>query len=409
MKTAENKRGLLLFIQMIVMLIMGFVYVYSIILPYVMQKFSVDKATAAIPYSVVLAVFVVGNLIGGMMQKKVSTKKCLLIGYLGMIIGAASTAVLPSNSFWLMSVTFGAIIGLGNGIVYNVLIALGQRWWPDKRGLITGVLLAIIGISGTLLSPIINSLLIKYGFTVALLVCAGMFTVTAIIAISALKAPPDGYMADYAASKKIGGSAISVKQYTTGEMVKTKAYYLITAAFMFAMPAYVLISAIFVAVGTERGIDTSLLVTGVMIASLGQVAGRFLISTISDKIGRKPALIFSFAITAAMIILLVSAQSTLYIIGFAFLAFAYGGTVATFPSLVSDYFGVKHIGINYAVIMIGFGLATIFTPIMSKAVLATEKGITLSFMIAGCAAVLAILLVLILRKPKEDMKEVENI
>ena len=407
MKTTENKRGLFLFIQMIVMLIMGFVYVYSIILPYVMQKFAVDKATAAIPYSVVLAVFVVGNLIGGLMQKKLSTKKCLAIGYLGMIIGAASTAVLPSNSFWLMSVTFGAIIGLGNGIVYNVLIALGQRWWPDKRGLITGVLLAIIGISGTLLSPIINSLLIKYGFTAALLVCAGMFAVTAIIAVSALKAPPEGYMADYAASKKIGGATISAKQYTTGEMVKTKAYYLITAAFMFAMPAYVLISAIFVAVGKERGIDSSLLVTGVMIASLGQVAGRFLVSTISDKIGRKPALIFSFAITAAMIILLVSAQSTLYIIGFAFLAFAYGGTVATFPSLVSDYFGVKHIGINYAVIMIGFGLATIFTPIMSKVVLATERGITLSFIIAGCAAAFAILLILVLRKPKEEVKKVE--
>ncbi|NMC55742.1 MAG: OFA family MFS transporter [Eubacteriaceae bacterium] len=264
-----------------------------------------------------------------------------------------------------------------------------------------------MGISGTLLSPIINSLVIKYGFTVALLVCAGMFAVTAIIAISALKAPPEGYMADYAASKKIGGATISAKQYTTGEMVKTKAYYLITAAFMFAMPAYVLISAIFVAVGKERGIDASLLVTGVMIASLGQVAGRFLISTISDKIGRKPALIFSFAITAAMIILLVSAQSTLYIIGFTFLAFAYGGTVATFPSLVSDYFGVKHIGINYAVIMIGFGLATIFTPIMSKAVLATERGITLSFIIAGCAAVFAILLILVLRKPKEEVKKVE--
>jgi MFS family permease len=402
MEQAKNKRGALLVIQMIVMLIMGFVYVYSIILPYVMERFAVDKATAAIPYSVVLSVFVVGNLIGGLMQKKISTKKCLAIGYAGMIIGAGLTAILPANSYWMMSITFGVIIGLGNGIVYNVLIALGQKWWPDKRGLITGLLLAFLGVSGTILSPIVSALLIKYGYTTTFLACAGMFTVIAIIAVSALKAPPEGYMADYAAPKKAGGAAISTKQYTTGEMVKTKAYYMVTAAFMFAMPAYVLISAIFVAVGTERGIDTAMLVTGVMIASLGQVAGRFLISAISDKIGRKIALIFSFAITAAMIILLVNAQSTLYIIGFALLAFAYGGAVATFPSLVSDYFGVKHIGINYAVVMIGFGLATIFTPIMSKAVLATQRGITLSFIIAGCAAAFAILLVIILKKPKED-------
>lgn len=382
---------IVLFCGIVCCLIMGFNYTYSIILPYIMQYFHVDSSTASLPYTVLMAVFVIGNYIGGVMQKKFNVKAVMLIGYLMMALGLFITSVLPRTATSGMIFTYGGLLAIGDGIVYNVIIAMMQKWFPDKKGLATGITLAILGVSASILSPFCSSWLKNFGFSGTFRILAIIFAIVSVFGTLTIKAPPEGYMSDY---KPTGATAVSQKECSTvGECFKTKEYYLLTLIFFCAVPAYVLLSAIFVSYGSSKGLPAALAVTSVSVAALLQVGGRFLISAASDKIGRKAAMIGCYIITIGAVAFLTFSTGWLYVICFWLLSFAYGGSVATIPSLVTDYLGSKNAGLVVSLVMIGFGVSSVGTSFLAKAV-----SIPMAFIIAGVVAVVGIVFVLTLPK-----------
>lgn len=391
MKSKNNSRIFILICGIICSLIMGFCYTYSIIQPYIMDYFSIESSMASLPYTIFLALFVVGNYIGGVMQKKYPVKIIMLVGYLLMAAGIFATALLPSSAPAGMWFTYGGLLGIGDGMVYNVIIAMMQKWFPDKKGLATGITLAVLGISATILSPLCSSWLTSYGFAGTFKILAGIYIVIAVFGMLTIKAPPEGYMSDY---KPSGAVAVSQNAcMTAGDCFRRKEYYLLSLIYFCAIPAFVLLSAIFVSYGTSRGLDNALLVTGVSVASLMQVGGRFLISTGSDKIGRKGAMLLCFAITIIAIVLLTFSKGIVYVICFWLLSFTYGGTAATMPSLITDYLGSKNAGLVCSLVMIGFGIASIGTSFLAKTV-----STSIAFILAGLIAVVGIIVTLALPK-----------
>ena len=391
-ENTQNKRIRILICGIICCLILGFCYMYSIIQPYVMDYFSIESAEAALPYTIFLAVFVLGNYIGGVLQKKISIKKIMLIGYICMAVGILATGYLPNNCPKLMWITYGGFLGIGDGIVYNVIVAMMQKWFPDKKGFATGLALATLGISATILSPLCSGWLSTYGFSKTFIILAGIFVVIGIFGMITIEAPPAGYMADYIQK----GGVFNTKQYEASEVIKTKTYYKLLLIQTFSIPAFVLISSIFVSFGEAKGLQTVFLVAGVSIASLFQVAGRFIISSISDKISSKNSMILVFIITILSVIILTVSKGYVYIVCFWLLSFAYGGSAATIPSLTTDYFGVKNAGVIVSLVLIGMGVSSICTPLIAKAV-----GENTSFIIAAVAAVIGIVLVFSLPKKKK--------
>lgn len=392
MKEKDNSRRIVILLCGVVCcLIMGFAYTYSLIQPYVMKYFNIESSSASLPYTILLAVFVVGNYVGGVMQKKVKVRIVLFIGYLLMAVGAFTTSLLPQTAPAGMWLTYGGLLGLGDGMVYNVIIAMMQKWFPDKKGLATGITLAILGVSATILSPLCSKWLIAYGLTGTFKILTGIFVVIAIFGMLTIKAPPEGYMSDY---RPTGVAAVSSRQCSTaGECFRTKEYYMLTVIYFCAIPAFVLLSSIFVSYGTSKGLSSALAVTGVSVASLMQVAGRFLVSTASDKIGRKGAMVVCFVITITAIVFLTFSTGILYIVCFWLLSFTYGGTAATMPSLITDHLGTKNAGLVCSLVMIGFGLASIGTSFLAKAV-----SMSSAFVIAGAVAIAGIIMVLLLPK-----------
>lgn len=387
----STNRIVILICGVICSLIMGFCYTYSIFLPHIAEYFSIEPSAASLPYTIFLAVFVVGNYVGGVMQKKYNVKIIMLVGYLLMAAGIFATSLLPKTAPTGMWFTYGGLLGLGDGMVYNVIIAMMQKWFPDRKGLATGITLAVLGVSATILSPLCSSWLTNYGFTGTFKILAAIFVAIAIFGMLTIKAPPEGYMADYVPT---GAVAVSTRQCLTArDCFKTKEYYMLTLIYFCAIPAFVLLSAIFVSYGTSKGLDSALAVTGVSVASLMQVAGRFLVSTSSDKIGRRGAIVLCFGITIAAVVLLNFSTGILYVVCFWLLSFTYGGTAATMPSLITDYLGTQNAGLVCSLVMIGFGIASIGTSFVAKAVT-----ISTAFILAGAVAVVGIVITLLLPK-----------
>ncbi len=397
MPTDSNRnRTIMLICCVVCSLLMGFCYAYSIIQPAIMEYYSIDSSSANLPYTIFLAVFVLGNYIGGTMQKKRSLKTVMLFGYLMMAAGIFATSLLPSDMPALMWVTYGGLFGIGDGVIYNVIMAVIQKWFPDKKGLATGIILAVLGLSATILSPFCSMWLARYGLLGTFRIMTIIFVAIGIFGTLTLRLPPPGYMADF---KPTGAVAVRSAHdcVTAMDCFRTKEYYLLVAIYFCAVPAYVLLSAVFVSYGVERGVGSSLAVTSVAIASMMQVAGRFLIPTCSDKVGRKKALVLCFGITILAVVMLNFSVGMLYVACFWMLSFTYGGASATLPPMITDYLGSKNPGLVISLAMIGLGTSSLTTSFISKA-----ASIQTTFVVAGIVAVLGVVAVIALPRQGEE-------
>ncbi len=396
MEKKTSNRWVLLFFAMICMLIMGVCYTYSLFNPYVQEHFNVDQATATLPYTIFIAVFVLGNYLGGVSTSKNGMKKTLIIGYVLMFLGWMLTAILPSNMFWAMIITFGGLFGIGDGMVYNVIVALTPKWFPDRKGLASGLTLAALGLSATIFSPMVSSWLNSYGFKTSFMIVSFIYVGVAVIGLLTLKNPPANYMIQ-SGSTSAANAIAPQKQFEVKEAVKTKEFWIVMALYFCAVPAYLLLSAIFVSYGKSKGLDAAMATLGVSIASLCQVGGRLILPTISDKIGRKAAFIVAFLVTAVGIVILTFSTGAMYVACFAILSLSYGGCNACFGPIAADIWGTKNLGTILSLTMIGFGVGSIASTLLNKVL-----GPGTAFIVAGIIAVVGVILVFMLPGKKKE-------
>ncbi len=255
----------------------------------------------------------------------------------------------------------------------------------------------MLGISATVFSPVVSSWLTNNGYSKSFMYVSFVYVAIGIFGTLTLKAPSDDFMADYVST---GANVTSKKQYTLQEALKVKELYTLTGLYFCAVPAYLLLSAIFVTYGADKGITPAMATLGVSIASLFQVGGRFIIPTISDKIGRKAAFAVAFFITAVGVALLMVATGTLYMFCFWLLSLSYGGCQACFSPIAADRFGTKNVGVILSFTMIGFGVGSVGASLLAKVV-----GTTTAFICAGAVALVGIVLVFTLPGKKNAEKE----
>lgn len=395
-KTRGPNRWVILTLGMICMLIMGVCYTYSLFQPYVMEHFGVDSASASLPYTIFIAVFCLGNFVGGQMQKRTNLKITLILGYVLMFAGWMLTALLPQNQFWLMYLTFGGLFGIGDGMVYNVIVSLMPKWFPHRKGLASGLTMAMLGLSATVFSPFVSQWLNTYGFTRSFMIVSFIYVGVGILGTLSMKNPPKDYMADYTGK---GAVPAARKQYEVGEVFRERTFWTLMALYFCAVPAYLLLSGIFVTFGRDKGLTAAMATLGVSAASLFQVGGRFAIPTVSDKIGRKAAFAISFLVTAAGVALLTVSTNYLYVLCFCLISFSYGGCQACFSPIAADLYGTKNLGTILSLTMIGFGVGSVGASLLAKMV-----GPSTAFTGAGAVALMGILLVITLPGSKKSAR-----
>ena len=394
--TKQTNRWVLMICGMICMLVMGICYTYSLFQPHVMTHFNVDSASASLPYTIFIAVFCVGNFLGGQSQRTFGMKKTLIIGYTLMFLGWLLTSFLPSSMFWAMFLTFGGLFGIGDGMVYNVIVALMPKWFPDKKGLASGLTLAMLGMSATVFSPVVSGWLKNYGFGKSFMIVGFVYLAIGVFGTLTMKNPPEGYMADYVGT---GANMTTKKQYEVLEVFHVKEFWTLMGLYFCAVPAYLLLSGIFVTFGADKGLTAAMATLGVSAASMCQVAGRFAVPTISDKIGRKGAFAISFLLTATGVALLTVSTGYLYVVCFCLISFSYGGSQACFSPIAADRFGTKNLGTILSLTMIGFGTGSVGASLLAKMV-----GPSTAFICAGAVALIGILLVLTLPGAEKQRK-----
>src|SRR5829696_5419731 len=144
----------------LVQLALGAVYAWSVFNKPLQAQFEWSKSEAVLPFEAAIGTIFIGSLAGGRIQDRMGPRPVALAGGVLYSLGIMGASLVgDSDQLWLLVLTYGVMGGIGLGAAYITPIAMLTKWFPDKRGLITGIAVAGFGFGAVITAPVAKSLL----------------------------------------------------------------------------------------------------------------------------------------------------------------------------------------------------------------------------------------------------------
>lgn len=375
----------------------GYPHIWSVYQPYVMEQAGWSQSQTSMCFYLALCTFVFGNIIGGKIQNRYHSKLVVWIGGGVFAAGILASAFLILPSPVPMYLTYGVMQGVGQGMLYAAVLATVQKWFPDRTGFASGVVVTANGLCGFFLAPISRKLLAAAGVSKTLLIIGIVITISWILCGIFFENAPVSISSSSAKTTQ-HTSAWEQKQYTSAEMMRTKNFYLLLATMLFGLMSYFIVSPVSQTYQIELGIPSAVAVSAVMAGSLVNAGARLVLPMLADKIGRVGCI--RVVLIVSIIAMAVLAVSGSYAVTAAIIVMygCYGGIMGNFPSFTSAIFGIRHTGENYGFVMFGIVIATIGAPVISSLVQQNGYGMNTAFGIGAGFAAAALVCLSILGK-----------
>ncbi len=405
-----NKKGIYTVLAAVaIQLTLGIAYIWSVFQTGIANSiFGGDNAAASLSFSLLLVTLTIGSVIGGKLAIKYSTRLVIFTGGIILSAGFFLASFVTANIAWLLWVTYGFMGGVGMGFTYSTTIACAQKWYPHKKGLITGIIVSALGFGGVIFTPIVERLIAAFGGAGVgepgtFMVLSLIFLVVCTVGCLFIKNPPEGYMTGSIAANTAAGKP--VQSLTPSEMFRKPQFYLLTGTFLLACMGGLMMIGFAKPIAIAKGLASTATI-GVLAISMFNSLGRLFWGMVSDKLGRINTLIVLLAGTAVFSLLVNAANGYWIYVLIALIGFSYGGLLSNFPSLTADLFGAKHMATNYGFVLLGFGIGAV----ISSQIAGYYKNIAVNdislmfpaFVIASCCAVVGIVMMLILKRIKNN-------
>ncbi len=389
-----------------IQLCLGIAYIWSVFQTGIANSiFNGDNAAASLTFSLLLATLTVGSVIGGKLAAKCSTRTIVMIGGFILSAGFVLASFANANIPWLLWVGYGVMGGTGMGFTYSTTIACAQKWFPEKKGFVTGLIVSALGFGGVVFTPIIEQLIKAFGGPEVgepstFLVLAGIFLVVCTVGALFLKNPPEEE------TKAATAVSVSDNSLTPAQVLKDPRFYIITLSLMLACMGGLMMIGFAKPIAVAKGLGETATI-GVLVISMCNSLGRLTWGAISDKLGRKRTIIVLLTGSAVLSALVSSVSGYFIYVLIGLIGFFYGGFLSSFPSLTADLFGPKHMATNYGMVLLGFGAGAVASSYIAgyfKNIAATDISLMSPafFIAAGCAAVGIVLMLLLKKKPVKE-------
>jgi OFA family oxalate/formate antiporter-like MFS transporter len=394
-------RWLLAGAAVLVQLALGAVYAWSVFVNPFIEQMGWTRTQTALPFIVTIGVLFVGTLVGGRVQDRIGPRPVVLAGGVIYSMGVMlASLVETSDQLWLLVLTYGVIAGVGLGAGYITPIAMLVKWFPDKRGLITGVAVAGFGAGALVTAPVARRLLDPADVSQVFLPLGLAYLVATLAGGALFRNPPPGYAVpgfDPGKSKTVG----TTDSYTLSEALRTSQWYRMTAILALNVTAGIaLISQAGPAAQAITGIDAAGAAGIVGILAIFNGAGRVFWGWTSDHIGRTKAFVAIFLVQAVCFVLLPNAAPVAFFFLLAALVYlCYGGGFGTMPATATDFFGPKNAGAIYGAMIVGWSIGGVVGPFAIAALTDATGGFDSSFYLIAGGVLLSALLPATLHKP----------
>ncbi len=380
----------------LIQLCLGVAYIWSVFQTGIAQTiFEGNNANASLSYSILLALLTVGSVAGGTLARKIPLRSVVMIGgiilSLGFFIASFTTPDFP-QLLWL---SYGVMGGIGMGFVYSTTIACVQKLFPTKKGLVTGLVVAALGLGGVVFTPIVETLITTFGGQ-----GQGELMSFRVISIVFLVICTVGSMFMYMPEEKDDANGGSDNDGIL-QIIRMPKLYLITASMMLACMGGLMMIGFAKPIAVGRGMVETATV-GVLMISIFNAVGRLVCGIVSDKIGRSNTLLILMLGSTVMSLLVTFATGYWIFVLIGCIGFFYGGLLSTYPSLTAEILGAKNVATKYGVVLLGFGAAAIISSYIAGYFLDLAGGdmdkMFPAFAIASACSFVSIGLILILKK-----------
>jgi len=300
-----------------------------------------------------------------------------------------------------------AVAGLGNCFVYCSCTALGLKWFPDKRGVASGLIAAGYGSGAAFFNPFFSGWIKSWGYQETFLYTGIALGIAIIVVGQFLKYPAAGYIAASPASAK-PQIRRQQEQFSSGEMLRTPQFYMLFAMMLAVGIGGLMAAAQVAPVAKNFKVVASALAVALFLNPLGNGGGRFGWGWVSDHLGRERTMALAFTLQAIFLaaVVTVGRQSdVLFVITMMGVFLTWGEIYVLFPATLADFFGAKNAASNYSFLYATKGLASIMAGGLAAQLF--EKTGTWNYAFFGSAglALLSAIAALFLRKLPLPVKQ----
>jgi OFA family oxalate/formate antiporter-like MFS transporter len=346
---------------------LGAAYGWSVFKNPLMNTEHWSETAVQLNYSLTFICVGFGTIIGGLCADRigprlVSSAAGILYG-MGYIVAGLSAAHHYLNGLYL---GYGLLAGTGMGMGYICAVSTLVKWFPDKRGLMTGVAVCGFGFGALIMSPIAAWEIINYGVPATFETLGVVYLIVIFVGAQVFAIPPHGWHPAGWQPRTTVAKAAATHDFTVAEAARTWQFYLLfLMQFTNIMAGFTLISQASPMAQEMVGMTVLRAAGMVGLISIFNGLGRIFWASASDYLGRARVYFLIFLIELAMLLLLPRVHDwTLFSIVFATIGLCYGGGLGTTPSFTADYFGTKALGGIYGFIMFGANFAGTAGPIM---------------------------------------------
>jgi len=358
------------------------------------------KTEASLPYMLAIGVFALMMVPAGRMQDKFGPRRVAMAGAVLTGLGLMVSSLVQPGSIMPVLIGFGLMAGAGFGLGYAAATPAAIKWFPpEKKGLVTGLVVSGFGLAPVYIAPLARHLLEDFGVSGAFRILGAAFTLVALALGSRIVNPPAGHTpAPVAGSKPVAADGAPDWRV----MLRTRAFYLLYMEYTFAALAGLMIIghlARIIAVQTGGLVQTGFLFVASM--AVFNALGRLMAGMLSDKLGRLRTLMFVCLSQAAVMLVFPGLDGMVgFFAGSAVVGFSYGACLALFPATVADYWGSKNFGLNYGILFTAWGLGGVFGPLLAGRIADASGSYTLAYYIAAGLMLAAAALTTITKKPE---------
>ena len=384
----------------IIQIALGAVYAWSVFRIPLTRAYGWTISQVTFAFTLAILTLGFASFVGGLWMRRAGPRRVAIAAGIFYGAGIFLASFSADHLYWLYF-SYGFLAGTGLGLGYIVPVATLVKWFPDRRGMITGIAVAGFGAGALITAPIASRLIVRVGVMRTFAILGVVYFLVVTIPAFFMQDPPTNYRPAGWAPSATQQRQRSSRTYTLRESMRTWQWYALWALLFLNTSAGIAIISQAAPMAQEiTGVTAAAAAGLVGIISIANGAGRFLWAWFSDLIGRRWAFLSMFLIQALLFLILPRISSFPAFTGMAFLILlCYGGGFGTMPAFAADYFGAENVGSIYGLMLTAWGFAGVFGPMLIANIRQNTGRYSEALIVVGIVMLCSAVILLVVRPP----------
>jgi len=392
----ESKRWIYLILGTLINCIIGQTYAWSVFVLPLSKQFTWSLADVSVAFAIFHSVSFIPIIVAGKLQERVAPKTIIVVG--GIVYGLGMIGVGYVESLWQLYIAYGVMGGLSMGTIYSGVVPNLVRFFPDRRGMASGVLAAGVGCAALLWAPVAVAMIKAYTILPTFRMLGCIYLVGICVFGLLIQTAPAGFAPAGWVPSGQSQQALSIPDKDWRGMLADPLYYILSATIiMGALSGLMIVAHASPILQSIGGYSAAAAGSMVGILAVCNSSGRAGWGVISDRYGRMSTLVVIYVILGFAMFWLAT-KPVAVLVPVLIVGMSFGGFMGQLASITADAYGSKHLPMNFGVMFFPFSVGAYFGPRLAGSIKVATGSYTQAFLIASILCLVGIGLAIVSRK-----------